>query len=190
MSSSTPSSAVLTLHISRRAFFALGALLLAGLIYFWMHYDGSPAVTRETWVDQLATKVGPEYATMADLNTPEHSVDMVAVISSIRLGNAQLRHLAEIYRLGEGRYGLARFYSSVEGDLIRTWVIVKHGDLQYIKDSTRDRHGTRAVTTYDVKALRVGFYRKGKFVNSEPGPDDSAIVAIELDIGRREWVRF
>ena len=161
-----------------KAAIVIGILLLLFFLYRpvakWMVM---PAETRASWVEPLAT-VGTglhsqnEYSTIRSFDDP-------AIIAK---ANEQKRRLLAIHALGKGKYGLFMRYCTIEGDWIYIWLLAEDGKLRYVHDHTRDMGSPpTAVDTYTSQSARLGFMRKGKFVEGEPGPKDSLVLVIQLD---------
>ena len=171
---------------------AIGVLILAFVLYRPIaKWAVMPSDTHASWVEPLATE-GTGLCRVSELWPASFQLpEMQERYSPLIKANEQKRHLLATYFAGKGRYGLFRRYSTVEGAWIYTWLLVKDGHLRYVHDHTRDGGApATAVDTSIPKSVRVGFLRDGEFVEGAPGPKDSPIVVIELDIGRYDPARF
>lgn len=150
-----------------------------------------PAETRASWVHPLATSETGLYSVRELPRSKVQHPTMDDRYSSLEEANEQKRDFISTYYSGEGKSGLLRRYSTVEGARIYSWLLVDEGKLKYVKDSTRDGGAAAtAVDSYVPKALRVGFLKDGKFIEGEPSANDSIVIVIELDIGRHYNVKF
>ncbi len=131
----------------------------------------TPSETRAPWVERLAT-YGTGFHSHYE-TAPLHLLgpDNLKIVSQ---SNEQKRHLWEIYTSGKGCYGLASHYSTVEGARIYTWLLVEDGKLRFIHDHTQDGGApATAVDTYTLKGARLGFLRDYKFIEGQPGKENS-----------------
>lgn len=146
----------------------------------------TPSETRAPWVEALATyKTGfdgiSEIQPLDRASPVFREMHMEAILDA----NEQKRRLWTTYKSGQGRYGVLRRYSTVEGAFIYTWLLAEDGRLRYIHDRTRDGGAAAtAVDTYTPISARMGFMRDEKFIEGEPAAEDSPILVIQLDIGR------
>ena len=172
---------------------AIAILIAAFVVYRPIaRWAVTPSETRAPWVEQLAT-IGSGFHGHAECS-PSLLLDPFSRESYgpiIVASNEQKRRLWEIYTSKKGRYGLASRYSTVEGAWIYNWLLVEDGKLRFIHDHTRDGGApATAVETYTLKGARLGFLSDSKFIEGQPGADDSPILVFELDTGRRKSARF
>lgn len=160
-----------------------GGILLALFLYKpAKRVAMTPLAVHASWVEPLReSRLGRRSVLgMSDDKTArEYWGD--EMVDDIERVNEQKRRLFATWQSGRGKMGLSCRFSTVEGDPIFVWVLVENGSARFIQDDMQDAWRSSAgVETLTAKAMRLGFYREGKFVEGEPGPRDSPIIVLEL----------
>ena len=176
-----------------KAAIAIGTLLLAFVVYRPIaKWAITPSDTRAAWVEPIAT-FGTGLHGQVELPPFDRQPPVYGeMYSAIAIkANEQKRRLWTTYTSGSGRYGLFHRYSTVEGAWIYQWLLAEDGRLRFIRDTTRDGGApATAVHSYVPTKAGIGFLRDGTFIEGEPGPEDSPILVIQMDIGRYDPARF
>jgi hypothetical protein len=150
----------------------------------------TPSAVRASWVEPLADasyfRSRPELPTFG--RPPE---ELYQHFDTVREANDQKRRLFRAAQSGQGKVGLLRRYSTVEGRPIRTWLLEDGGRVTYVHDHTGDEGApATAVDTHTPKNMKLGFLSDRKFLEGEPGTNDSQKVVLELDFATRSKVYF
>lgn len=132
-----------------------------------------------SWVSDLATQ-GTTFS--GKELPPAYTESFGGVLpDTVRRANEQKRELLKAYESHTGRIGLRRTYATIEGDRIIAWLLVDHGEAEYIYDGTRDHwRGAPGIDRHRVTGITLGFSKDGKFVSGQPQTDGSVIVVLNV----------
>src|ERR1019366_4361286 len=117
----------------------------------------TPSAVRASWVAPLADaawfRSDPELPTFG--RPPE---ELYQHFDAVLEANDQKRRLFRAAQSGQGKFGLFRRYSTVEGRPILTWLLVEDGRVTYVHDHTDDGGApATAVDTHTPKTVKLGF---------------------------------
>ncbi len=166
---------------NRRGVIVVGSFLLAWLLYRpVIHFFCIPWATYASWVDEHYDR-----GLLFDQHLPDdfaQSIRQTPGMPMIEESNRQKRKLYEMFKSGNGHYGLYRRLSTVEGDPIYDWLIVENGKMFYIEDASHDDGAPPwHITKRAINAVHLGFLRSGKFNEGQPGPTDSPVLFLMAD---------
>ena len=150
----------------------------------------TPSAVRASWVEPLADasyfRTRPELPTFG--RPPE---ELYQHFDTVLEANDQKRRLFHAAQSGQGKVGLFRRYSTVEGRPILTWLLVDGSRVTYVHDHTGDGGApATAVDTQTTKTVKLGFLSDRKFIEGEPGTNDSQKIVLELGFAEYRTIYF
>ena len=141
-----------------------------------------PPYAYSSWVEDIAAPAlffheGISSMTLAQVDAkfgPQRAAEL-------RRTNEQKRKFYATWKSGNGRYGLRRSYSTVEGDRIVEWWLVRNGVITLVHDATRDEYGRWPGVERHHPGVKIGVLGPQGFVEGDPGPDSAAIIVLRFD---------
>jgi len=100
----------------------------------------------------------------------------------IDIENNKKRNVYRAYISQNGKTGLSRSYSTVEGRPIFTWLLIDNGKARFISDSSNDGGAPPwAINEFVPQTIKLGFFREGNFIEGEPSATDSPLIVLQVE---------